>query len=64
MTATAQQLELVPPADPSRCPRCGRSWPRVFVERGMDAGALLELDRETFEAVVRCWIGACGEGRG
>jgi len=53
-----------PARDPTRCPRCGRAWPGVFVERGMDLGALLHLDREAFEAVVRCWVGGCcGEGR-
>ncbi len=63
MIATAEQLELAAPPDPSHCPRCGRRWPGIFVARGMDLAALVELDRETFEAVVRCWIGACQEPR-
>ncbi len=62
MIATAEQLELAAPPDPARCPRCGRRWPGVFVARGMDVAELLTLDAETFRAVVRCWIGACGEG--
>lgn len=62
MTAPAEQLELAPP-DPARCQRCGRRWPGVFIERGMDLGALLHLDSHTFEQVVACWVGACREGR-
>lgn len=55
------QLDLVG-RDPSRCPRCGAVWPGIFVEKGMDLHAVLELDSETFRAVSRCWTGGCSRG--
>jgi hypothetical protein len=50
----------LPLVKPARCRRCGRDWSGVYVEGGMDLVAFMALDDAERDAVVRCWVGACG----
>src|SRR5512138_3816920 len=50
-TVTASAQLALAPADPARCPRCGREWPGILHGAWADLGAFMELlpdERDAF----------------